>query len=90
MVRIRGGVFGAGSYPLIKYTGALSGTPPTVAASPPVGMEATVTNNVGNQSIDLVVTVGNLLTWAVGDGAWDINTSVKLEEYQRRAGYLHQ
>ena len=64
-----------GTYPLIKYTGTLSGTPPSTVFSMPVGMTATIVNNTGNKSIDLNVTVGNLVTWAVGNAAWDINTT---------------
>ncbi len=64
-----------GQYPLIKYTGTLSGTPPTVALSLPPRMSATISNNVLNSSIDLVVTVGNAVQWAVGNAAWDINTT---------------
>ena len=69
------GATAAGQYPLIKYTGTLSGTPPSVALSLPPRMSATIVNNVANNSIDLLVTVGNAVQWAVGNGAWDINTT---------------
>ncbi len=45
-----------GTYPLIKYTGALTGVPPARPVSLPAGMAATLVNNIGNKSIDLNVT----------------------------------
>jgi autotransporter-associated beta strand protein len=65
----------SGAYPLIKYSGTLSGTPPTVPLTLPAGVTATIVNNTGNKSIDLNVTVGNQVIWAVGSGVWDINTT---------------
>ena len=72
-------VFGAaipvGTYPLIKYTGTLSGTPPTTLLSLPPGVTAaTIVNNPGNKSIDLRVTASlnnPPLKWLVGNGTWD-------------------
>jgi autotransporter-associated beta strand protein len=72
---VRGGGFVVGNYPLIKYTGTLTGTPPTGAFILPNGMTATINNNTGNSSIDLDVTVGSQITWATGSGTWDINTT---------------
>ncbi len=65
-----------GTYPLIKYTGTLSGTPPTSAFSLPAGVTAAVVNNTANKSIDLNVT-GNTseVFWAVGSAAWDTATA---------------
>ena len=74
------GATAVGQYPLIKYTGTLSGTPPTVALSLPSRMSATISNNVANKSIDLVVTVGNAVNWAVGNGNWDINTTANWKD----------
>ena len=73
-------LWAAGTYPLIKYTGTLSGTAPTAALTLPAGVTATIQNNVAHKSIDLNVTVGNgaaaqVVSWAVGSGAWDINTT---------------
>ena len=66
----------AGTYPLIKYTGTLSGTPPATALTLPTGVTATIVNNTGNKSIDLNVTAGNTpVYWAVGSATWDINTT---------------
>ena len=69
-----GGVITPGTYPLFHYTGTLSGTPPTVVFSLPPLMAATLVNNTVNQSIDLHVTIGNQLSWATGNGVWDIAT----------------
>jgi autotransporter-associated beta strand protein len=56
-VIVRGtAITNAGTYPLIKYTGTLSGTPPTAALSlPTTVLAATLINNTANQSIDLNV-----------------------------------
>jgi autotransporter-associated beta strand protein len=67
-----------GTYPLIQYTGTLSGTPPTTIVSlPPSATSANIVNNTANKSIDLhiISTVSPALTWAVGDGNWDTTTS---------------
>lgn len=70
------GAIPPGQYPLIKYTGSLSGSLPAAPVSLPVGVTATLSNNVANQSLDLVITTGNILTWAgAGGGVWDIGTS---------------
>ena len=61
-----------GDYPLIKYA-SLSGSLP-VALTLPAGITAVISNNVANQSIDLVVSVGNQVTWAAGSGTWDFST----------------
>jgi autotransporter-associated beta strand protein len=72
---VRGGGFVVGTYPLIKYTGTLTGNPTTGTLTLPNGMIATIINNTGNNSIDLNVTVGDQITWATGSGTWDINTT---------------
>ena len=67
-----------GTYPLIKYTNSLTGTgfgafalgfmPPHVLGY--------LSNDTANTSIDLVVTnVNQPIHWAVGNSAWDINSS---------------
>ena len=67
-----------GDYPLIRYTGTLSGTPPTGATVTITGVTGTISNNVGNRSIDLVVAPGsgNQVTWSAAYGNWDFNTPV--------------
>ncbi|MGN6553312.1 MAG: M60 family peptidase N-terminal accessory domain-containing protein [Verrucomicrobiota bacterium] len=72
------GALGFGQYPLIKYTGVMSGAVPlkpfALPALPP-GASGLLVNNTANQSIDLVVTVVTALKWAAGNGNWDINTT---------------
>jgi fibronectin-binding autotransporter adhesin len=76
-VTIAGSGIPVGDYPLIHYTGTLSGTPPATPASLPPGTTATIVNNTGSKSIVLHVTSGvnPPLSWRVGDGVWDINTT---------------
>ncbi len=67
-----------GVYPLIHYTGTLSGTPPTAPAFLPTGWTGIISNDVANKSLDLVVTTSYsvaTLSWAVGNSTWDISTT---------------
>jgi autotransporter-associated beta strand protein len=66
-----------GQYPLIKYTGALSGGGTFVAgASGARGTPGTISNNVANGSIDLVVPGGNPVYWTGSVSTnWDIATT---------------
>ena len=50
------GAVGVGVYPLVKYNGILAGIPPTTAYSLPFGMRGSISNDVANKSLDLVVT----------------------------------
>ena len=52
---IAGALTAPGTYPLIKYTGTLLGTPPTTAKLP-LHVAGTLVNNTGAKSIDLNVT----------------------------------
>ncbi|MDB6111808.1 MAG: Autotransporter-associated beta strand repeat protein [Pedosphaera sp.] len=78
-VVVDGTAIPVGTYPLIKYTGALSGTPPTALVSLPPGVTAaSIVNNTANKSIDLQVTgstVNPALKWLVGNGVWDTVTA---------------
>jgi len=78
-VIVRGGTSWAiGTYPLIKYTGTLSGTPPSSVLSLPAGVTASIVNNTANQSVDLKVTADTgitQVTWAVGNQTWDTVTA---------------
>ncbi|MDB6018813.1 MAG: Autotransporter-associated beta strand repeat protein [Pedosphaera sp.] len=76
-VTIAGSGIPVGDYPLIQYTGTLSGTPPTTPTSLPSGTTATIVNNTGSKSIVLHVTSGvnPPVSWRVGNGVWDINTT---------------
>ena len=67
-----------GVYPLIHYTGTLSGTPPTAPVSLPTGWTAIISNDVANKSLVLVVTTSYsvaTLSWAVWNNTWDISTT---------------
>ena len=78
VVRNISGTLGAGLYPLIQYTGTLTGwqtNAPSSLPALPVGGSVVVTNNVSNKIIGLLVTVDATRTWAVGNGNWDINTT---------------
>jgi len=76
-VTIEGTAITSGTYPLIKYTGTLSGTPPPTLVSLPAGAtSASIVNDVANHSIDLqiVSTIPAVLTWADSNGNWDFIT----------------
>jgi len=67
-----------GVYPLIHYTGTLSGTPTAAPAFLPTGWTGIISNDVANKSLDLVVTTSYsvaTLSWAVGNNNWDIDTT---------------
>ena len=63
-----------GQFPLIKYYGALVGFPNFSLGTLPRGMTATLVNNTGNQSVDLLVSSGVLWSGAF-NGVWDINST---------------
>ncbi|MFT7489162.1 MAG: fibronectin-binding autotransporter adhesin [Candidatus Promineifilaceae bacterium] len=65
----------SGTYPLWSYTGILGGTSPAAPTTLPPGLVATINHNVTNKTLDLVVSKGNEVTWGVGNGVWDIDTT---------------
>jgi autotransporter-associated beta strand protein len=74
-VTVEGSAIPAGIFPLITYTGTLSGTPPTTVGLS--GYSGYITNITATKTIALVVTsspVVSGLVWAVGSGAWDMST----------------
>jgi autotransporter-associated beta strand protein len=74
-VTIEGTALSTGTYPLIQYTGTLSGTPPP-SVTTPAYCSGYVTNS--GKKISLVITSSTVtpaLSWAVGNGIWDINTT---------------
>lgn len=76
-ITIEGTAIPSGRYPLIKYTGSLSGTvPASVASMPGYFSSASIVNNSANKSIDLVVvsSFNPILTWGVGNGNWDFSS----------------
>jgi autotransporter-associated beta strand protein len=75
-VNIAGAAIAVGTYPLITYTGAVSGTAPTIATVTLSSGSALgyVTNIFASKTLALVVTssaCNPALFWAVGNGAWD-------------------
>lgn len=77
---IEGSAIPVGTFPLVKYTGALSGTLPSSLAINLQNGSASgyVTNLATTKTIALVVTsstYSSALFWGVGNGRWDINSS---------------
>jgi autotransporter-associated beta strand protein len=66
-----------GQYPIISYSsiGGLAGFS-GLSLVAPAGIVATLSNNVANSTIDVVIAAIPVLTWnGVPDGDWDIGTS---------------
>ena len=85
-VNVGGSAIAVGTYPLIKYTGAVSGTVPTIASITLGGGSASgyVTNITASKTIALVVTSSTYnpaLYWRVGSGFWDINTTANWTQF---------
>jgi len=87
---IGGTAIAVGTYPLIKYTGSISGTAPTTATLPGYISSGYITNITATKTIALVVTSSTYnpaLYWAVGNGAWDINTSFNWTQFAGSVKY---
>jgi len=72
---IAGSAIAVGTYPLIKYGGAVSGTLPAAPTVLPASTSGYITNSTTTKTISLVVTaspVSASLTWRVGSGDWGI------------------
>src|SRR5882724_1052296 len=71
-----------GQFPLIKY-GSKTGAGSFVLGTLPAGVSATLANNVGNSSIDLVISSTALIRWdgRVAGGVWDVNTTTNWTDY---------
>ena len=92
-VDVLSGNLAMGQFPLIKYSGTIGGTGGSAFVLGTIEPHALgfISNNVANNSVDLVVT--NLvqpIAWAVGNGTWDIaatpnwsNTVPALTTYQQ-------
>lgn len=73
-VTVEGSSIPDGVYPLIQYTGTLSGTAPTSVTLSNI-YSGYISNNPAGKTIVLVVTnstVPNGFGWAVGSGSWDL------------------
>lgn len=89
-VTIGGTAIPVGTYPLIKYTGSVSGSAPTTANVPGYISAAYVTNIAATKTIALVVTGSSYnpaLYWRVGSGVWDINTTANWTQFGSSAKY---
>ena len=69
----------SGVYPLLTYAGAQVGTVPATATLPG-NIGGSISNDLASKTLYLVVTNGNVLFWAVGNGAWDINTTLNWKD----------
>ena len=71
-----------GQFPLVKYV-TKTGAGSFVLGTLPVGVSATIVNNVGNGSIDLNITSTALIRWdgQVAGGVWNINTTTNWTDY---------
>lgn len=71
-VTVEGAAIANGTYPLIHYTGTLSGTLPANVSVQ--GASGSITSNPSTKTISLVVTGSSYnpaLYWAAGNAAWD-------------------
>ena len=68
--------FANGVYPLIKYTGTLSGAPTAAPLALPLGVFGVITNDTANKQLSLLVTnvLTPTLTWQAGTGNWDFTS----------------
>jgi autotransporter-associated beta strand protein len=89
-VTISGTAIAAGTYPLIKYTGSASGAVPASPSLPGYISAGYVTNITSTKTIALVVTSSTYspaLSWRVGSGVWDINTTSNWTQFGSPAKY---
>ncbi len=87
---VSGTSIAVGIYPLIKYTGSVSGTAPTTATLPGYVSSGYITNISSTKTIALVVTGSSYnpaLYWGVGNGQWDINTSLNWNQFSSPVKY---
>jgi autotransporter-associated beta strand protein len=75
IVTVSGAGIQAGQFPLIQYTGTLSGAPPT-SLTLPAGVTGSLVNNTANKSIDLLVSTGTQVSWTgATSSVWDTTTA---------------
>jgi fibronectin-binding autotransporter adhesin len=91
-VNVLGSAIAVGTYPMIAYTGSVSGTVPGSATVTLSGGSASgyVTNFTATKTISLVVTSSTYnpaLYWRVGNGVWDINTSSNWTQFGNAVTY---
>jgi autotransporter-associated beta strand protein len=81
-VNLTGGGWGAGSYPLATFTGTLGGAGMAAftLGTQPSGVTGYLTNDPANTIAYVVTSSRQPVSWAVGNGNWDINTSVNWKD----------
>jgi autotransporter-associated beta strand protein len=90
-VTVAGSAIAVGTYPLIAYTGALSGTMPTALTLPGYISAGYLTNFAATKTIALVVsssTYNPADYWGVGNGVWDVNTTANWKQFGSPAKYV--
>jgi autotransporter-associated beta strand protein len=88
-VNVGGTAIAAGTYPLIHYTGTVSGTLP-VNVTLPGYATGHLSQITATKTIALVVTSSTYnpaLSWRVGNGIWDINTTSNWMQFGAAATY---
>jgi autotransporter-associated beta strand protein len=77
---------GSGVYPLLTWTGTMSGTAPTTATLPPHVL-ATL-SVVGNTlQLNVTATAVQPMTWSAGTGTWDIGTTANWQDSTAQTGF---
>ncbi|MFN3409889.1 MAG: beta strand repeat-containing protein, partial [Limisphaerales bacterium] len=81
-VNLTGGGWSAGSYPLATFTGTLGGAGMSAFSlgTQPAGVTGYLTNDPANTIAYVVTSSRQPVSWAVGNGNWDINTSVNWKD----------
>nr|UXE44822.1 hypothetical protein Hi04_10k_c3780_00010 [uncultured bacterium] len=89
-VTIKGGNWSVGAFPLVQYNSITNGGGFAALnlAALPSRVQAVLSNDTANSSIDLVVTSTSLpLRWATGNGTWDLSTSNWVDATSASAAY---
>jgi autotransporter-associated beta strand protein len=90
-INVSGSAIATGTYPLITYTGAVSGAMPTAVTLTGGSASAGYLENItASKTIALVVTNSSYtpaLYWAAGSGIWDIGTTADWKEFNTATTY---
>jgi len=89
-VTVGGSAIAAGTYPLVRYTGTVSGAAPTSVNLSGGYASGYVTTITASKTIALVVTSSTYspaIAWGVGNGVWDINTTANWTQFGSAAKY---
>ena len=89
-VTVGGSAIAAGTYPLVQYTGIVSGATPASVNLSGGYASGYVTNITASKTIALVVTSSTYspaIAWGVGNGVWDINTTANWTQFGSAVKY---